>query len=59
MVIRYISVICVPKTHPLTTKTKTTMNKKEIWQKILQTVITILTAIVTTLGTTSCIEMIN
>jgi hypothetical protein len=35
------------------------MNKKEIWQKILQTVITILTAIVTTLGTTSCIEMMN
>ena len=35
------------------------MNKKEIWQKILQTVITILTAIATTLGTTSCIGLMN
>ena len=35
------------------------MNKKELWQKILQTVITILTAIATTLGTTSCIGMMN
>jgi hypothetical protein len=33
--------------------------KKELWQKILQMVITILTAIATTLGTTSCIGMIN
>ena len=29
--------------------------KKELWQKILQFVITVLTAIATTLGTTSCI----
>ena len=31
------------------------MNKKELWSKILHFAITILTAIVTTLGTTSCI----
>lgn len=31
------------------------MNKKELIQKILHFVITILTAIATTLGTTSCI----
>ena len=31
------------------------MNKKELVQKILHFVITILTAIATTLGTTSCI----
>ena len=30
------------------------MNKKELWQKILQIAITVLTAIATTLGTTSC-----
>ena len=33
------------------------MNKKELWQKILQIVITVLTAIATTLGTTSCMEL--
>ena len=32
------------------------MNKKELWQKILHFVITVLTAIATPLGTTSCIE---
>jgi len=31
--------------------------KKELWQKILQIVITVLTAIATTLGTTSCIRL--
>ena len=31
--------------------------KKELWQKILQIVITVLTAIATTLGTTSCIKL--
>ena len=33
------------------------MNKKELIQKILHFVITILTAIATTLGTTSCINL--
>ena len=33
-----------------------TIMKKELWQKILHFVITVLTAIATTLGTTSCIE---
>ena len=32
------------------------MNKKELVQKILHFVITILTAIATTLGATSCID---
>jgi len=31
------------------------MNRKEIWQKILQIAITVLTAIATTFGVTSCI----
>ena len=35
------------------------MNKKELWQKILHFAITILTAIATTLVTTSCIGMMN
>ena len=39
--------------------TPKTMNKKELWQKIIHFVITILTAIATTLGTTSCIGMMN
>ena len=30
---------------------------KELWSKILNIIITVLTAIVTTLGTTSCIEV--
>jgi hypothetical protein len=33
------------------------MNKKELWQKILQIAITVLTAIATTLGTTSCMQL--
>jgi hypothetical protein len=33
--------------------------KKELIQKILQFVITVLTAIATTLGTTSCIQLIG
>ncbi len=33
------------------------MNKKELWQKILQIAITVLTAITTTLGTTSCMQL--
>ena len=32
---------------------------KELWQKILQLAITILTAIATTLGTTSCIRLLQ
>ena len=32
---------------------------KELWKKILQLAITILTAIATTLGTTSCIRMLQ
>ena len=35
------------------------MNKKELVQKILHFVITILTAIATTLGTTSCIDVMG
>ena len=35
------------------------MDKKELWQKILQFIITILTAIATTLGTTSCILLMG
>ena len=31
--------------------------KKEIWSKVLQVVITILTAIATTFGVTSCMGM--
>ena len=30
------------------------MNTKEVWQKILHVVITVLTAIATTFGVTSC-----
>ena len=33
------------------------MNKNELWQKILQIAITVLTAIATTLGTTSCMQL--
>ena len=33
--------------------------KKELWQKIIQFAITILTAIATTLGTTSCIDLMR
>jgi len=33
------------------------MNRKEIWQKILQIAITVLTAIATTFGVTSCIGL--
>ena len=32
---------------------------KDLWKKILQLAITILTAIATTLGTTSCIRMLQ
>ena len=35
------------------------MDKKELWQKIIQFVITILTAIATTLGTTSCMRLME
>ena len=31
------------------------MNKQELWQKIINIVITILTAVATTFGETSCI----
>ena len=33
--------------------------KKELWQKIIHFAITILTAIATTLGTTSCIGLMQ
>ena len=33
------------------------MNKNELWQKILRIAITILTAIATTFGVTSCMGM--
>ena len=32
------------------------MNKKELWQKLLHLVITVLTAIATTFGVTSCVQ---
>ena len=35
------------------------MKKKELWQKIIHFAITILTAIATTLGTTSCIGLMQ
>ena len=35
-------------------KLSTTMDKQEIWQKIIHIAITILTAIATTFGVTSC-----
>ena len=35
------------------------MNKNELWQKILHIAITILTAIATTFGVTSCIGLMN
>ena len=33
------------------------MNKQELWQKIINIVITILTAVATTFGVTSCMGM--
>ena len=36
-------------------KTKLTMENKQIWNKILNILITVLTAIATTFGVTSCI----
>ena len=33
------------------------MNKQEIWQKIIHIAITILTAITTTFGVTSCMNL--
>ena len=33
------------------------MNKKELWSKILNIVITILTAVATSFGVTSCIRV--
>jgi len=55
--IRAIRVIRAFKKTP--TKQPSTMNKKDLWQKIIHFAITILTAIATTLGTTSCIGMMN
>ena len=46
-------------THNSKLITPKAMNKKEIIQKIIHFVITILTAIATTLGTTSCIGMMG
>jgi hypothetical protein len=39
----------------ITLKHPPTMNKKELWSKILNIVITILTAVATSFGVTSCI----
>ena len=39
--------------------TQETMNKNELWQKIIHIAITILTAIATTFGVTSCIGLMN
>ena len=44
------------KNHQQKTK-RETMETKSIWQKILHIAITILTAIATTLGTTSCMGL--
>ena len=38
---------------------KSNIMKKELWQKIIHFAITILTAIATTLGTTSCMGMMD
>lgn len=35
------------------------MNKKELWQKVLHFAITILTAIATSLGTSSCMKLLE
>ena len=40
-------------------KLNKTMENKQIWSKILNILITVLTAIATTLGTTSCIGLMN
>ena len=47
----------VPKKRKHQLKTKREMETKTIWQKILHIAITILTAIATTLGTTSCMGL--
>ena len=39
------------------TKIKFKMNSKETWKYIIQTIVAILTAILTTLGVTSCMGM--
>ena len=38
-------------------KSKHIMEKKDIWSKVLQVIITVLTAIATTFGVTSCMGM--
>ncbi len=35
------------------------MNKKELWRKILHFAITVLTAIATSLGTSSCMKLMQ
>ena len=51
--IRVICVICVPSINHQSS-IKNLIMKKEIWQKILQFVITVLTALATSIGVTSC-----
>ena len=51
--IRIICVICVPSINQKSS-IKNPIMKKEIWQKILQFVITVLTALATSIGVTSC-----
>jgi len=53
VVIRLICVICVPSINQKSS-IKNLIMKKEIWQKILQFVITVLTALATSIGVTSC-----
>ena len=53
MVIRIICVIRVPSINQKSS-IKNLIMKKEIWQKILQFVITVLTALATSIGVTSC-----
>ena len=52
-----ICVICGAKKHKL--KLFKTMNKQEIWKKILNIVITVLTAIATTFGVSSCMNLMQ
>ena len=53
----FICVICGAKKHKL--KLFKTMNKQEIWKKILNIVITVLTAIATTFGVSSCMNLMQ
>ena len=53
------SVYSVVKLKTQTLKLFKTMNKQEIWKKILNIVITVLTAIATTFGVSSCMNLMQ